>query len=297
MLTYLDRYLIAQDAYYAQALQEIRNGRKESHWIWFIFPQIQGLGSSANSVYYAIPDLETAREYLAHPVLGARLQEVCQALLDRPEWSIHSIFPYPDNLKVQSCMTLFALTGEDAGIFQLVLAKYFQGERCENTLKILRSLNIRKQLEPVTKPAFCVIGLEGSTEDGPGFIPALWEKANARYAEVAHLAKLDGFDQPLGFWGAMTDMSRSFQPWEDGFTRGLYLAGVEVEDDAEPPAGWTKWRIPGFLYMRVASDLPEVFPRTLAALEQQDTPLAGAVQDYIDPSTGRSYMLFPIRKL
>lgn len=297
MLTYLDRYLKAQEAWYPVALQEIRSGRKESHWFWFIFPQIQGLGSSPTSVYYALPDLDTARNYLAHPVLGARLKEITQALLALPETDVHRILPYPDDLKLQSCMTLFDQADHDAGIFQQVLDKYFRGKRCQSTLKMLRALNIGSQLEPVTKPAFCVIGMEGSTEDGPGFIPALWEKANTRYAEVAHLARLDVCDRPLGFWGAMTDMSRSFQPWEDGFTRGLYLAGVEVGDDAQPPAGWTKWRIPGFLYMRVESDLPDAFSRTLDALRQQDMPLVGAVQDYIDPATGKGYMLFPVRKL
>lgn len=297
MLTYLDRYLIAQDAYYAQALREIRSGRKESHWIWFIFPQIQGLGSSANSVYYAIPDLETAREYLKHPVLGARLQEICQALLDRPEWSIHSIFPYPDNLKVQSCMTLFALAGEDAGIFQLVLAKYYKGERCEKTLKMLRAQNIANLMQPMTRPAFSVIGMEGSTEDGPGFIQALWEKANSRFHEVEHLALKGAFGQPLAFWGAMTDMSRSFRPWEDNFTQGLYLAGVQVADDAVPPPGWTKWQIPGFVYMRVEADLPDIFRRTLEALEYKDMPLVGAVQEFIDPDREESFMLFPVERL
>ena len=297
MLTYLDRYLIAQDAYYAQALQEIRNGRKESHWIWFIFPQIQGLGTSANSVYYAIPDLETAREYLNHPVLGSRLKEICQALLDRPEWSIHSIFPYPDNLKVQSCMTLFALAGKDAGIFQLVLAKYFKGERCEKTIQMIHAQNIVNLMQPVSLPAIHIIGMEGSTEEDPDIAKVLWAKANSRYSEVEPLALRDGFDQPLAFWGAMTDLSRSFHPWEENFTKGLYLAGVQVAEDALPPPGWTKWTLPASLYMTVDGSLPDAFRRTLEALEYKDMPLAGAVQERIDPSTGEVTLFFPIERL
>ena len=77
----------------------------------------------------------------------------------------------------------------------------------------------------ITKPAFCVIGKEGSTADGPGFVQRLWAQANAHFDEVAHLAKRDENGVPLGFWGAMTDRSRTFRPWEDGFSRGLYLAG------------------------------------------------------------------------
>ena len=152
-------------------------------------------------------------------------------------------------------------------------------------------------MERIIKPAFAVIGLEGSTEDGPGFIPALWEKANTRFGEVAPLAKTNPDGYLVGVWGAMTDMSRSFRPWEDGFTRGLYLAGVEVRDDAQPPEGWIRWDIPGYEYLRVESDAPDVFPRTLDWIAAQGLTLAGAVHDYTDPATGKSYMLFPIRKL
>lgn len=152
-------------------------------------------------------------------------------------------------------------------------------------------------MERIIKPAFAVIGMEGSTADGPGFIAALWEKANSRFPEAAALAKTREDGALCGVWGAMSDMSRSFQPWEDGFTRGLYLAGVEVRDDAQPPQGWTRWDIPGFEYVRVESDAPDVFPRTLEALAAQGLSLAGAVHDYTDPATGKGYMLFPIRRL
>jgi len=152
-------------------------------------------------------------------------------------------------------------------------------------------------MERIIKPAFAVIGMEGSTEDGSGFIQALWEKANGRFGEVAALAKVNADGSLAGVWGAMSDFSRSFLPWEDGFTRGLYLAGVEVKDDARPPEGWTRWEVPGFEYIRVRNDAPDVFHRTLAVLAEQGMPLAGAVQDYTDPATGEGYMCFPVRRL
>ena len=95
----------------------------------------------------------------------------------------------------------------------------------------------------------------------------------------------------------MSDLSRSFRPWEDGFTRGLYLAGVEVREDAVAPDGWTRWDIPGFEYIRVENNAPDVFPRTLQAIAAQGLTLAGAVHDFTDPANGRNYMLFPIRRL
>lgn len=152
-------------------------------------------------------------------------------------------------------------------------------------------------MECIIKPAFAVIGMEGATTDGPGFIPALWERANSRFGEVAGLAKTNPDGSLCGVWGAMTDMSRSFLPWEDGFTKGLYLAGVEVRDDAQPPAGWTRWDIPGFEYVRVVNDAPDVFSRALQTLADEGLSLVGAVHDFTDPVSGKAYMLFPIRKL
>lgn len=152
-------------------------------------------------------------------------------------------------------------------------------------------------MEHIIKPAFAVIGMEGATSDGPGFIAALWEKANSRFPEIAHLAKTNPDGSLCGVWGAMSDLSRCFRPWEDGFTRGLYLAGAEVRDDAQPPQGWTRWDIPGFEYVRVPNDAPDVFPRTLEALAAEGLSLVGAVHDFTDPATGQGYMLFPIRRL
>lgn len=152
-------------------------------------------------------------------------------------------------------------------------------------------------VETMTKPSFSVIGKEGSTADGPGFVQRLWAEANAHFNEVAPLAKRDENGVPLGFWGAMTDCSRSFRPWEDGFSRGLYLAGVECEDDALAPPGWTKWTVPGFQYLRAECSSPDLFSKMLEYLREQKLELVGAVQDFTDPVTGRNYMLFPIGRL
>jgi len=153
-------------------------------------------------------------------------------------------------------------------------------------------------MERWIKPAFAVIGLEGRcpAEDGGNAVQRLWDEANRRFPEVAPLAKT-GESGLVGVWGAMTDESRTFRPWEDGFTRGLYLAGVECRDDAQPPQGWVRWDVPGFEYLRVLNDGPDVFQRTLAQMEAEGLTLAGAVQDFTDPATGRGYMCFPVRRL
>lgn len=150
-------------------------------------------------------------------------------------------------------------------------------------------------MERITKPGFTVIGKEGSTRDGDGFIQRLWADANSHFGEIAPLAKMEN-GQFCGVWGAMSDFSCTFQPWEENFTQGLYLAGAECRDDAEPPAGWVKWAIPGYEYLRVESG-PDTFPATLAYMEQHGLSLAGAVHDFTDPATGKGYMLFPIRRL
>ena len=134
----LNRFLDAQDDTYDTALEEIRNGRKDSHWMWFVFPQLAGLGQSSISKRYAIADLREAAEYLAHPVLGARLRECTAAVVDRPE-SLTDIFGSPDNLKFRSCMTLFATASPRDSIFHRALR-----EKCSNipdpaTLHILHA--------------------------------------------------------------------------------------------------------------------------------------------------------------
>ena len=153
------------------------------------------------------------------------------------------------------------------------------------------------KIDTVMKESFAVIGKEGSTEDGPGFVQNLWARANGAFPEVVHLAKREEDGNFAGFWGAMTDFSRSFLPWDENFSLGLYLAGVECEAGAEAPEGWTRWQIPGFEYLRVECDREAVFPEMIRYLQEQRIPLVGAVQDYTDPRSGKNYMLFPIRKL
>lgn len=147
------------------------------------------------------------------------------------------------------------------------------------------------------KPCFTVIGKEGSTEEGSGFVQRLWSDANSNFAEIAHLAKKNEDGNLVGIWGAMSDFSRSYQPWENNFRKGLYLAGAECEDDAVPPKGWSKWMIPGFEYLYVECENDAVFQKMIAYLKENQIPLAGAVHDFTCPQTGKNYMFFPIRKL
>ena len=153
------------------------------------------------------------------------------------------------------------------------------------------------QIESYRKESFVVIGKEGSTEDGADFVKRLWADANAHFNEVAHLAKRNESGQLVGIWGAMSDYSRKFKPWEDGFSRGLYLAGVECGDKAIPPEGWTKWIVPGGEYLRVECDSDTVFADMIAYLKEHSISLAGAVHDFTCPTTGKNYMLFPVRKI
>lgn len=148
----------------------------------------------------------------------------------------------------------------------------------------------------VTKKAFAVIGKEGSTLDGEGFIQKLWKDANDHFGEIAHLAKKGANGALVGIWGAMSDFSRSFQPWEDGFRKGLYLAGVECVDHAEAPDGWSKWTIPSYEYI-VVENHKGAFEETIEQMNAEGISLAGAVHDYTDPATGTDYLYFPIREV
>lgn len=151
-------------------------------------------------------------------------------------------------------------------------------------------------IEKVIKPAFSVIGKEGSTKDGAGFIQNLWNEANSRFGEIAHLAKTDEAGFPVGVWGAMTDFSHSFKPWENGFSEGKYLAGAEVYFDAIAPEGWTKWTIPGFVYLKAENE-ENLFPNMLSYLSENGFVLQGAVHDFTDVKTGKNYMFFPIERI
>ena len=133
----LQRFVDAQDGIYAQALAEIRSGQKRSHWMWYIFPQVEGLGSSPISKRYAIKSLAEARRYLSHPVLGRRLVECTATLLALQRRSATEIFGYPDDLKLKSCMTLFAQVAGPGSDFESVLKKYYGGMQDVQTLRFL----------------------------------------------------------------------------------------------------------------------------------------------------------------
>ncbi len=134
----LNRFIEAQQPLYEQALLELKAGIKSGHWVWFIFPQISGLGKSETSQHFAIADIEHARQYLSHPLLGTRLKECTNAVLEHVGCDISETLPYPDNLKFQSSMTLFSAVSEnDDSAFNLALEEFFNGNSCIKTLKIL----------------------------------------------------------------------------------------------------------------------------------------------------------------
>ena len=134
----LDRFVQAQDPVMAEVRRELADGRKRSHWMWFVFPQLRGLGRSATALRYGIGSLAEARAYLAHPVLGPRLVE-CTELVNRVEGrSAHQIFGSPDDLKFHSSMTLFAAAEPEAPVFREALDKHFGGARDALTVEELR---------------------------------------------------------------------------------------------------------------------------------------------------------------
>ena len=132
----LDRFLIAQEYSYDTALREIRAGRKRSHWMWYIFPQIAGLGMSYTAQLYSIADIDEARRYIEHPVLGERLIEISRALLTLESSDAGAVMGYPDDLKLRSSMTLFLAASGDT-VFQKVLDKFYSGKPDSKTLSIL----------------------------------------------------------------------------------------------------------------------------------------------------------------
>ncbi|MGC3982954.1 MAG: DUF1810 domain-containing protein [Steroidobacteraceae bacterium] len=133
----LARYVDAQTPCYEQVVRELRSGRKRSHWMWFIFPQFDGLALSSTSRLYAIKSLDEARAYLAHPVLGPRLLECTRAVLDVRRSSAHDIFGSPDDIKFRSCMTLFELVSGDNSLFAVALERCFGGRRDARTLELV----------------------------------------------------------------------------------------------------------------------------------------------------------------
>jgi len=134
----LERFIDAQEASYEIALSEIKSGRKKSHWMWYIFPQVQGLGFSETSKFYAIKDIGEAKAFLEHPILGERLVRICNALLHLESDNAHNIFGSPDVLKLRSSMTLFSSLNINP-VFQKLLEKFFNGIKDDKTLQIIGS--------------------------------------------------------------------------------------------------------------------------------------------------------------
>ena len=133
----LGRFLAAQQDTYADALAEIYAGRKRTHWMWFVFPQIQGLGSSENARFYAISNADEARAYLTHPVLGPRLLEITGALLGIMGKSACEIFGSPDDMKLRSSATLFASVSPPGSVFEQILARFFSSQPDPDTIRRL----------------------------------------------------------------------------------------------------------------------------------------------------------------
>ena len=133
----LARFVDAQRTSYATALAELRSGHKRSHWMWYVFPQLQGLGSSATSQHYAIKSLAEAEGYLRHPQLGPRLHACAEAALAADGLTARDVFGSPDDLKLRSCATLFAQVSPEGSVFHRLLAKYFCGEPDPQTLRLL----------------------------------------------------------------------------------------------------------------------------------------------------------------
>ena len=133
----LKRFVAAQEPVFASALAELRAGRKRTHWMWFVFPQLRGLGHSPTATYYGIASLDEARAYLAHPLLGPRLELCTNAVCGIEGRTLHEIFGSPDDMKFHSSVTLFSLIEPRDAVFERALDKYFNGELDERTIAIL----------------------------------------------------------------------------------------------------------------------------------------------------------------
>lgn len=145
IITNLQKFLEAQEHGYSfgetynTALYEIKHGKKASHWMWYVFPQIQGLGMSGTTAYFSIKNLQEAKDYYRHPVLGSRLLEITEELLNIETDDPMFVFGYPDAFKLRSCMTLFKYAAPEQGLFQKVLDKFYQGTEDDRTLSILEN--------------------------------------------------------------------------------------------------------------------------------------------------------------
>jgi uncharacterized protein (DUF1810 family) len=134
---HLQRFVNAQQDSYQNALAEVKNSRKQGHWMWYIFPQIKGLGFSETSKFYGISNIAEAVGFLEHPVLGSRLVQICKALLALQSNNAHQVFGSPDDLKLRSSMTLFSQVPNPDPVFENVLQKFFEGKPDDATLRIL----------------------------------------------------------------------------------------------------------------------------------------------------------------
>lgn len=134
----LDRFVSAQEHCYERALEEVKSGRKESHWMWFIFPQILGLGMIDTAIFYSINDIGEAKLYLEHEVLGPRLVEITKELLELDTDDPVDVFGDIDALKLNSCMTLFDYVSDDENVFSNVIEKFYNGQKDEKTLQLIK---------------------------------------------------------------------------------------------------------------------------------------------------------------
>ncbi|MDN3588808.1 DUF1810 domain-containing protein [Pedobacter aquatilis] len=133
------RFVLAQNETYTQALEELKNGKKESHWMWYVFPQLKGIGNSENAQFYGIRDIDEAETFMRHPILGKHLIEISETVLNINNRSALQIFGNPDYLKLHSCMSLFAQLNDGTKVFQAVIDKYFNGIPDEVTINILKN--------------------------------------------------------------------------------------------------------------------------------------------------------------
>ncbi len=136
---HLNRFIDAHLRDYPNALSEIKNGRKQSHWMWYIFPQVAGLGTTEISNYYSIQNLEEAKAYMEEPLLRSHLLEICEALLELESNDANRIFGFPDDMKLKSSMTLFLLACPESDVFQKVLDKFFSGMKDQKTVDLLNA--------------------------------------------------------------------------------------------------------------------------------------------------------------
>lgn len=148
-----------------------------------------------------------------------------------------------------------------------------------------------------TKESFAVIGREGSTLDGKNFIQKLWDDVDSHFNEISDLALKDINGNIVGRWGLTSDFNRNLKPWEENYRRGLYLAGVECNIDADAPHGWTKWIIPSYEYIYVEIENKDTFIKTIFYLEENNIPLIGGVNKYYSPITNKNYLFFPTKKI